>query len=80
MNKLAIATVAVTIFGATAATANELTWVAGAEYAIEADTAETTAGLEYAVNDFTFAPLLTVNDASGSFDYAETTVGFAVRF
>jgi hypothetical protein len=65
---------------ATVSSADGLAYVAGAEYAIEAETFEVTAGVEYGVSGFTFAPLVTLNDAGQDFDFAsaELTVSYGV--
>lgn len=63
-----------------AAQANDLSWVGSTEYAIEAETFSVDVGVEYGVGNFTFAPLLTMDDAGDNFDFtgAELEVGYAV--
>jgi hypothetical protein len=75
------AATAATLAAASAASANDLAFVGGLEYAAEAKVFEATAGVEYTYQSFTFTPLLTLNDSTGSFDLnsVELTVGYTVN-
>jgi len=79
-NLMIAAATAATLSAATAASANDLAFIGGIEYATKAEVFETTVGLEYAVNRFTVTPLLTLNDSDGDFDLqaVELTVGYTV--
>ena len=80
MKKVLFATTAL-FMGTAAAYAGELAYVGGIEYAVEAEVFEATAGVEYGVHNFTFAPAITLNDAGGDFEFvsAEFTVGYDVN-
>jgi hypothetical protein len=80
-NLMIAAATAATLSAATAASANDFALVGGIEYTVEAKVIEATVGVEYNVRKFTFAPLLTLNDSTGNFDFraVELTVGYAVN-
>jgi hypothetical protein len=79
-NLMIAAATAATLSAATAASANDLAFIGGIEYATKAEVFETTVGLEYAVNRFTLTPLLTLNGSAGDFDMRtiELTVDYTV--
>jgi len=66
-------------FSATAY-AGDLAFVGETEYAIEAESFAVEAGVEYGVGNFTFSPLVKLDDANDDFDFtgAELEVGYAV--
>ena len=76
MNKLIAATaLAIT---ATSASADGLGFSAGAEYAVEAETFEITAGANYSVYDFgLFAEATFTKEPNASIEYTETELGLA---
>jgi len=75
-----MAAVAALTFSTAAANAGDLAYLGGVEYAVEAEVFEMTAGVEYNAGGFTLTPALTLNDATGDFEFAtaELTVGYAV--
>jgi hypothetical protein len=76
MKKLIAATAL--MLSTTAAYADGLTFNAGAEYAIEAETFEITAGANYSVYDFgLFADVTFTKEPTGTMDYDETEIGVA---
>lgn len=79
MKTLVIAAAIATVFGFSAS-AGELAVLGGVEYAIEAETFEATAGVEYATGALTVTPVVTLDDAAGDVDFvsAEVTVDYAV--
>jgi len=83
MKTLMIAAVtAATLSAASVAQANDLAFVGGFEYSTRgAGVFETTAGVEYTIENFTFAPLVTLNNSTGNFDLnkVELEVGYDVN-
>lgn len=79
MKKVLLATVVAFGFASTASAA-DLSWFGTAEYAVEAQTVETVAGVDVAFGALTVTPALTLNDVAGSFDFdsADLTVGYDV--
>jgi hypothetical protein len=80
MTNTMIAAVAALTLSTAAASANDLAFLGGLEYAVEAEVFEATAGIEYTAGNFTITPVLTLNDATGKFEFAaaELTVDYAV--
>jgi hypothetical protein len=79
MKTLMIAAVTATALSASVANANDLALLGGLEYAVQAESFEATAGLEYGIAGLTLTPVITLNDASGDFKFAaaEFTVGYS---
>ena len=83
MKNVFLATVAALGLTATAAAADEFAVIGGIEYAWEAETTETTLGVEYApafVAGLTITPTFTMNDAGQDFGFssADLTVAYDV--
>ena len=80
MTKTMISAITALTLSTAAASANDLAFLGGLEYAVEAETFEATAGVEYGIAGITLTPMLTLNDAAGGFELAaaEVTVGYAV--
>jgi hypothetical protein len=80
MKNLVIAAVAATALTASVASAADVVILGGLEYTVEAEGLEATAGVEYVMGQATFTPLVTLNDASGDFEFTsvELKVGYTV--
>lgn len=59
-----------TLLSATAAYADGLTIVGGAEYALEAETLEATTGFEYNIGGLMVSPVATIGDITGDVGFA----------
>ena len=80
MTKTMISAVTALTLSTAAASANDLAFLGGLEYAVEAEAFEATAGVEYGIAGITLTPMLTLNDATGGLELAtaELTVGYTV--
>jgi hypothetical protein len=80
MKNLIIAAITATTLTAGAASAEDLSFLAGVEYAVEAEVLEATAGVEYSLGQLTLTPMVTLNDVGGDFDFssAELTVSYSL--
>lgn len=80
MKTLAIGAVTAFTLSAAAATAGDLAYIGGLEYAVEAEAFEATAGIEYGIAGFVITPVITLNDATGGLELSTTelSVGYAV--
>lgn len=80
MTNTMVAAVAALTLSTAAASANDLAFLGGLEYAVEAEVFEAAAGVEYTAGSFILTPVLTLNDATGKFEFAaaELTAGYAI--
>jgi len=75
--KTLIATLALALGLSTAASADGLTWVGSAEYAVEAETVAVEAGAEFTLAGFVVTPMFLGDDVDGSFDFTGAELGVA---
>ena len=79
MKNLAIAALAALGLMTTAATANELTFGASTEYAVEAEVFTVDAGVAYAFDQFYVATVVTGDNSGPDFDFVGAELEFGVE-
>lgn len=74
MMKFLLATAAAMALTTGVASANDLSFKGSVEYAVEAETLEATAGVDYALGKLTLSPVITIADMTGDIAFGGLTV------